>query len=109
MLIGLTGVFSQLQPAGSVWSLISPLDVSSGPTGVTEHSEGVRSKMRLLPVVVTVLLTVGVAYYVYVPLPDAIQEPWTLMMLDAGVRTGMQLVRQEMFGVHDITPEICRC
>ncbi|KAF1374642.1 hypothetical protein PFLUV_G00231230 [Perca fluviatilis] len=47
--------------------------------------------MRLLPVVVTVSLTVALAYYVYIPLPDAIQEPWKLMMLDAGFRTTMHL------------------
>uniref|UniRef100_A0A3Q3H129 Neutral cholesterol ester hydrolase 1a n=1 Tax=Labrus bergylta TaxID=56723 RepID=A0A3Q3H129_9LABR len=47
----------------------------------------------LLPVVVTVLLTVSVAYYVYIPLPDSIQEQWKLMMLDAGFRTTMHLVR----------------
>lgn len=58
--------------------------------------------MRLLPVVVTVSLTVALAYYVYIPLPDAIQEPWKLMMLDAGFRTTMHLVREEMFslGIH---------
>ena len=49
--------------------------------------------MRLLPVVVTLLLTVAVAYYVYIPLPDAIQEPWKLMLLDAGFRAAMHLVR----------------
>ncbi|XP_026195495.1 neutral cholesterol ester hydrolase 1a isoform X2 [Anabas testudineus] len=48
--------------------------------------------MRLLPVVVTVLLTVGFAYYVYIPLPDEIQEPWKLMMLDAGFRTLTRLI-----------------
>ncbi|XP_040917185.1 neutral cholesterol ester hydrolase 1a [Toxotes jaculatrix] len=47
--------------------------------------------MRLKPVIVTVLLTLAVAYYVYVPLPDAIQEPWKLMMLDAGFRAAMHL------------------
>lgn len=55
----------------------------------------VRSKMRLLPVLVTVLLTVTLAYYVYIPLPDAIQEPWKLMLLDSGFRTTMHLVRGE--------------
>lgn len=50
--------------------------------------------MRLLPVVVTMLLTVAVAYYVHIPLPDAIQEPWKLMMLDAVFRTAMHLVRE---------------
>ncbi|KAG8013204.1 Neutral cholesterol ester hydrolase 1 [Nibea albiflora] len=47
--------------------------------------------MRLLPVVVTGLLTVAFAYYVYTPLPDAIQEPWKLMMMDAGFRATMHL------------------
>ncbi|XP_059209165.1 neutral cholesterol ester hydrolase 1a [Centropristis striata] len=47
--------------------------------------------MRRLPVVITVLLTVGLAYYVYIPMPDGIQEPWKLMMLDAGFRTAMHL------------------
>ncbi|GAA6213286.1 neutral cholesterol ester hydrolase 1-like [Lates japonicus] len=47
--------------------------------------------MRLKPVVFTVLLTVAVAYYVYIPLPDAIQEPWKLMLLDAGFRATMHL------------------
>ncbi|KAM9842706.1 neutral cholesterol ester hydrolase 1a [Aulostomus maculatus] len=47
--------------------------------------------MRLLPVVVTVFLTLSVAYYIYIPLPDAIQEPWKLMLLDAGFRTAMHL------------------
>ncbi|TMS21302.1 Neutral cholesterol ester hydrolase 1 [Larimichthys crocea] len=47
--------------------------------------------MRLLPVVVTGLLTVAFAYYVYIPLPDAIQEPWKLMMMDAGFRATMHL------------------
>lgn len=64
---------------------------------VTEETEAVRHKMRLLPAVVTVLLSVVVAYYVYIPLPDAIQEPWKLMMLDAGFRTATHLVREEMF------------
>ncbi|XP_074517548.1 neutral cholesterol ester hydrolase 1-like [Sebastes fasciatus] len=47
--------------------------------------------MRLLPAAVTVSLTVAVAYFIYIPLPDAIQEPWKLMMLDAGFRTTMHL------------------
>ncbi|KAM6969639.1 neutral cholesterol ester hydrolase 1-like [Tautogolabrus adspersus] len=47
--------------------------------------------MRLLPVVVSVLLTVSVAYYVYIPLPEGIQEQWKLMMLDAGFRTVLHL------------------
>lgn len=58
--------------------------------------------MRPLPAFVTVLLTAALAYYIYIPLPDAIQEPWRLMMLDAALRTAMSLVswRQVSF---------CRC
>nr|XP_046269270.1 neutral cholesterol ester hydrolase 1a [Scatophagus argus] len=47
--------------------------------------------MRLLPLAVTVLLTAALAYYVYIPMPDAIQEQWKLMLLDAGFRTIMHL------------------
>lgn len=47
--------------------------------------------MRLLPAAATLSLTVLVAYYVYTPLPDAIQQPWKLLMLDAGFRAMMQL------------------
>lgn len=44
-----------------------------------------------MSVIVTLLLTVAVAYYIYTPLPDAIQEPWKLMLLDAGFRTVMHM------------------
>lgn len=49
--------------------------------------------MRLQAVAVTLSLTVALAYYVYVPLPHAIQEPWKLMLLDATFRTTRHLVR----------------
>lgn len=52
--------------------------------------------MRPLPVFVTVLLTAALAYYIYIPLPDAIQEPWRLMMLDAALRTTMALVSMDL-------------
>lgn len=42
--------------------------------------------MRLRPVVVTVFLAAAVAYFVYLPLPEKIQEPWKLMLLDAAFR-----------------------
>lgn len=51
--------------------------------------------MRLLPGVVTGLLTAAVAYYIYIPLPDGIQEPWKLMLLNAAFRTTMSVVREE--------------
>lgn len=50
-------------------------------------------KRKQMSVIVTLLLTVAVAYYIYTPLPDAIQEPWKLMLLDAGFRTVMHMVR----------------
>lgn len=50
------------------------------------------SVMRTRAVFVTVLLTAALAYYVYTPLPDAIEEPWRLMALDAALRTTMHLV-----------------
>lgn len=53
--------------------------------------------MRLLPVVITVLLTVAVAYYIYIPLPDAIQDKWKLILLDAAFRTTSHLVRGDAF------------
>uniref|UniRef100_A0A3P9P8A0 Neutral cholesterol ester hydrolase 1 n=1 Tax=Poecilia reticulata TaxID=8081 RepID=A0A3P9P8A0_POERE len=39
--------------------------------------------MGLKAVVVTVLLAAALSYYVYNPMPDAIQEPWKLMAVDA--------------------------
>lgn len=52
--------------------------------------------MRPLPVFVTVVLTAALAYYIYIPLPDAIQEPWRLMVLDAALRTTMALVSLDL-------------
>ncbi|KAL1022218.1 hypothetical protein UPYG_G00023840, partial [Umbra pygmaea] len=46
--------------------------------------------MKLSAVIVTLLITVGVAYYIYTPIPAAIDEPWKLMLLDAFVRPFMQ-------------------
>ncbi|XP_072221564.1 neutral cholesterol ester hydrolase 1a [Leuresthes tenuis] len=61
--------------------------------------------MGLKPLVVTVLLTAAVAYYIYLPLPDAIQQPWKLMVLDAGFRSAMHLASlKSMLGLdHYIT------
>lgn len=52
--------------------------------------------MRPLPVFVSVFLTAALAYYIYIPLPDAIQEPWRLMLLDAALRTTMTLVSWDL-------------
>ncbi|KAI1891299.1 hypothetical protein AGOR_G00142350, partial [Albula goreensis] len=40
---------------------------------------------------ITCLLTVAVAYYIYIPLPSTISEPWKLMLLDATFRSAMRL------------------
>ncbi|KAJ8003770.1 hypothetical protein DPEC_G00151810 [Dallia pectoralis] len=47
--------------------------------------------MKLSLVVVTVLLTVGVAYYIYTPIPAAIEEPFKLMLMDALIRAVLQV------------------
>uniref|UniRef100_A0A3Q4BAY1 Alpha/beta hydrolase fold-3 domain-containing protein n=1 Tax=Mola mola TaxID=94237 RepID=A0A3Q4BAY1_MOLML len=58
--------------------------------------------MRLQAVAVTVSLTVALAYYVYVPLPHAIQEPWKLMLLDATFRTTRHLASfKDWLGLND--------
>ncbi len=82
---------SELQPAESVRVL--SVCLSAHPR-TAEDTEAVWSKMRLRTVLVTVLLTVAVAYYVYIPLPDDTQEPWKLMLMDAVTRTVFNLVRE---------------
>ncbi|XP_005477373.1 neutral cholesterol ester hydrolase 1a [Oreochromis niloticus] len=47
--------------------------------------------MRLLSLLLTVSLTLALAYYIYIPLPDAIQQPWKLMMLNAYLRTAFHV------------------
>uniref|UniRef100_A0A3B3Z8G5 Alpha/beta hydrolase fold-3 domain-containing protein n=1 Tax=Periophthalmus magnuspinnatus TaxID=409849 RepID=A0A3B3Z8G5_9GOBI len=42
-------------------------------------------------VVFTFLLTASLAYYVYTPFPDGVEEPWKLMLLDATFRTAQRL------------------
>ncbi|XP_034015387.1 neutral cholesterol ester hydrolase 1a [Thalassophryne amazonica] len=53
--------------------------------------------MKPLLLFVSLLLTVSAAYYIYIPLPDAIQEPWKLILLDAGFRTAMHWAAFEKF------------
>lgn len=81
------------QQKQSAWCL--HLDRTSyRDTGDTE-AEG-QSKMRLKTVCVTVLLAAALSYYIYTPLPDAIQEPWKLMAVDAAFRTGRNIVREDV-------------
>uniref|UniRef100_A0A8C6V366 Neutral cholesterol ester hydrolase 1a n=1 Tax=Neogobius melanostomus TaxID=47308 RepID=A0A8C6V366_9GOBI len=47
--------------------------------------------MRGIPLIITLLLTVSLAYYIYLPLPEAIQRPWKLMLLDATFRTAVYI------------------
>ncbi|XP_063354204.1 neutral cholesterol ester hydrolase 1-like [Pelmatolapia mariae] len=76
--------------------------------------------MRLLSLLLTVSLTLALAYYIYIPLPDAIQQPWKLMVLDAYLRTAFHVaslkqwlgfdhhirsVRQFTFGFEGILKE----
>uniref|UniRef100_A0A669D8G3 Neutral cholesterol ester hydrolase 1a n=1 Tax=Oreochromis niloticus TaxID=8128 RepID=A0A669D8G3_ORENI len=49
--------------------------------------------MRLLSLLLTVSLTLALAYYIYIPLPDAIQQPWKLMMLNAYLRTSQSFTK----------------
>lgn len=52
--------------------------------------------MRPLVLLITLLLAAALAYYIYVPLPDSVQEPWKLMFLDAVIRTIMHVVRSRL-------------
>ncbi|XP_068194894.1 neutral cholesterol ester hydrolase 1-like [Antennarius striatus] len=60
--------------------------------------------MRLIPALLAISLTVLVAYFVYTPIPDGIQEPWRLMMLDAGFRATVRLAKlKSWLGInHDV-------
>jgi len=41
----------------------------------------------------TILLSIAAAYYIYLPLPSTISEPWKLMFMDAMIRGTFHLVR----------------
>ncbi|XP_043082417.1 neutral cholesterol ester hydrolase 1-like isoform X3 [Puntigrus tetrazona] len=45
-----------------------------------------------------ILLTIGAAYYIYLPLPSTISEPWKLMIVDGLLRAMMKL----SFVAHDL-------
>ena len=51
----------------------------------------------------SVLLTAAAAYYVYLPLPSGVSEPWKLMLLDAMFRSCMHVVRNEGSRVKVVT------
>lgn len=62
--------------------------------GVTHDLEAVRTVTMRLRLAAAVLLSAA-AYYVYLPLPSGVSEPWKLMLLDALFRSFMQAVRAE--------------
>lgn len=62
--------------------------------GITHDPEAVRSATMRLRLAAAVLLSAA-AYYVYLPLPSGVSEPWKLMLLDALFRSFMQAVRAE--------------
>lgn len=42
--------------------------------------------------IVAILLSIAAAYYIYLPLPSTISEPWKLMFMDAILRGVMHVV-----------------
>lgn len=48
--------------------------------------------MRTSCVVLTALVALA-AYYIYIPLPSSLSDPWKLMLLDATFRGAQQVVR----------------
>ena len=48
----------------------------------------------------TIFLLISVvlaAYYVYIPLPDAIEEPWKVVLQSTFLKIGMDLVSSEFY------------
>lgn len=42
--------------------------------------------------IVAILLSIAAAYYIYLPLPSTISEPWKLMFMDSILRGVMHVV-----------------
>lgn len=55
--------------------------------------EPTRGRMRSSCVVLTALVALA-AYYIYIPLPSSVSDPWKLMLLDATFRGAQQAVRR---------------
>lgn len=49
--------------------------------------------MRSSCVLLTALVALA-AYYIYIPLPSSVSDPWKLMLLDAVFRSAQQVVRR---------------
>uniref|UniRef100_A0A2K6M090 Neutral cholesterol ester hydrolase 1 n=1 Tax=Rhinopithecus bieti TaxID=61621 RepID=A0A2K6M090_RHIBE len=69
--------------AGGLW-VASPFPLCQ-PAG-----EPSRGKMRSSCVLLTALVALA-AYYVYIPLPGSVSDPWKLMLLDATFRGAQQV------------------
>lgn len=70
------------------WRYLGGTDLSSasarGPS---------RGRMRSSCVLLTALVALA-AYYIYIPLPSSMSDPWKLMLLDATFRSAQQVVRR---------------
>lgn len=79
-------------------SLAEPLIVRDrgqrSPVWTGRHLAGTSPAAMRLRVAGAVLLSAA-AYYVYLPLPSGVSEPWKLMLLDALFRSFLQAVRAE--------------
>lgn len=49
--------------------------------------------MKSSCVLLTALVALA-AYYVYIPLPSSVSDPWKLRLLDAAFRSAQQVVRR---------------
>lgn len=67
---------------------------AEGKPARTVPSSRLQTAAMRLRVAAAVLLSAA-AYYVYLPLPSGVSEPWKLMLLDALFRSCMQTVRAE--------------
>lgn len=63
--------------------------------------------MRSSCVVLTALVALA-AYYIYVPLPSSVSDPWKLMLLDATFRVAQQVVRRSPALILSLPP-LKRC
>ncbi|XP_044525491.1 neutral cholesterol ester hydrolase 1 [Gracilinanus agilis] len=70
----------------------SPLPTHPPPpsSAAAEMGQPTPNKLRRFWVVSTILVSL-LAYYVYIPLPADISDPWKLMLLDATFRSAQQL------------------
>nr|XP_008528998.1 PREDICTED: neutral cholesterol ester hydrolase 1-like [Equus przewalskii] len=68
--------------AGGLW-----VASSFRPQPAGEPSPG---RMKSSCVLLTALVALA-AYYIYIPLPSSVSDPWKLMLLDATFRTAQQV------------------